>query len=143
MKALPLLLLLLLLAIGCGPGDDRVVGKWVGHLELSQEDIARGPALPADQREKTIRDAESRALNLDVRKDGTYTLEIEGNVVSDEWVIQGDILVLASYGTNPGVKGGDAVPNEIPMHIKIEDDGTLSFLDEQGEMSSKVIFKRQ
>lgn len=140
-------LALALVALGCGPGADRVVGKWEGGLKLSQEDIQRAPATSMDEQQKIIRDAEATKLSLDVRDDGTYTyVGFDGFPVTDSWVIQGKYLVITSSGSNPSLdekEKGKRYPNQIPAKFKIAEDGTLVYEDPTGEMSSVIILSRQ
>src|SRR5690348_3497544 len=85
--------------LGCGPGNERVVGKWSGNLQLSEEDIARAPAMSYEEKEKIKRDAEGKTITLEIREDGTYTLNgFDGFPVTDTWVFEGKYIVLASSG---------------------------------------------
>ena len=139
--------LLVLLVAGCGPSNDKVVGKWSGNLTLSEEDMARAPATSFSDREKVRKEAESKSISLEVREDGTYTLVgYDGFPVTDTWVIKGNQLVLASSGSNPSVdekEGDKRYPNQVVVAFKIADDGTLLYEDPNGEMSSTIVLRRQ
>jgi len=147
MRLASLCAFLLLAAIGCNThSDDEVVGKWVGKMKLSKDDIERAPQLGALAEAEYIKNAESTEYIFVVKDDGTYTLEGLGEfVVTDTWVIKGDEIVLASSGTNLSMSGGTrrGIPNQIPMRLKISKDAkSLTWSDSRGEMTSIVTFVR-
>ena len=74
-KLLPIALVAAALIAGCGKPEDKFVGKWNGKVELPQAAIDMIKAFtPEAERGKVEQDIKDTKIELDLKKDRTYTI---------------------------------------------------------------------
>jgi len=95
-----LVVALLVCAVGCGKPTDKFIGQYTGKVQLlplAEKRLAQLPPQAAAQARSTI---ENLKMNLDLRKDMTYTtnMEFPGNTysVSGKWFLSNGTLTLVN-----------------------------------------------
>lgn len=141
------LALLAVIAVGCKsiPNED-LVGTWTGKLELTPEMLEKTSGMPAEMRSDMMTELNASHFTLELRKDGTFTMDGLGDKFSDTWSSSEDEVVLASSGSQIlKVRGTDVkVKNEAETVLTyVKEPPTLSMPYPGSTDGTKIVFVRR